>query len=332
MCNSTFISLPKKQESHTIKITMTPNQTAIGLLRTMRPKQWTKNGFVFVPLIFDGQLLSPEPFLRTLAGFILVCLAASAIYLTNDIVDVERDKLHPTKRKRPLPSGQLSLPVAVVAALLLPIISLLLGYVLEPRFALVLAGYLALHIGYSFWLKNLIIFDLLAIAIGYVLRVWAGTTLITVHRFSPWMYIFTVMLALFLIVGKRRQELITLASDAQFHRTTYREYNLALLDQLLNVVTTSTLVVYALYTFEATGPYAQYSMMLTIPFVIYGIFRYLYLIHVRGEGGAPDEVLLKDRSLQIDLVLYSLTVILIIYILPHNGEITALLSNFLTGS
>ncbi|MBN1287739.1 MAG: decaprenyl-phosphate phosphoribosyltransferase [Anaerolineae bacterium] len=312
---------------------MLSKQTLFGLLRTMRPKQWVKNGFIFVPLFFDGQFFPlGRPFLCTLVGFALLCLIASTIYLVNDIVDIERDKLHPTKRKRPLPAGEISVRAATTAALLLPLVALALGYLLAPWFALMLITYLALHLAYSFWLKNIVIIDMLAIATGFVLRVAAGQSLITVKQFSPWMYVFTIMLALFLVVGKRRQELITLASDAELHRTTYREYNLALLDQLLNVVTTSSLVVYALYTFEATGPYARYTMMFTIPYVIYGIFRYLYLIHVHGEGGAPDEVVLKDRPLQIDLVLCGLTGIFIIYILPHNGAITAFLASFLAGS
>jgi 4-hydroxybenzoate polyprenyltransferase len=306
---------------------MLTKATLIGLARTMRPKQWTKNAFIFVPLIFDGQFfpLDAAPFWRTVAGYILLCMAASTIYLINDIVDIERDKLHPTKRLRPLPAGQVPVRAAAITAFILPVVALILGYLLEPAFALVIAVYLALHVAYAFILKNIVIVDVIAIATGYVLRVLAGVSLITVERFSPWMYAFTLMLALFLAVGKRRQELITLATDATLHRTTYHDYNLALLDQMLNVVTTSTLVIYALYTFEATGPYARHAMMLTIPYVLYGVFRYLYLIHVRGEGGAPDEVLLKDRPLQVTLLLCGLTIILIIYVLPHNGELIELL-------
>jgi 4-hydroxybenzoate polyprenyltransferase len=303
-------------------------QTLIALVRTMRPRQWIKNGFVFVPLIFDGQLfpLDSAPFLRTVVGAALLCLAAGAVYLVNDIADIERDKLHPEKRNRPLPSGQLTVRVAAVAAVSLPLVALGLGYLLEPWFALVLATYLLLQLAYSFWLKNVVIVDVLVIAAGYVLRVAAGVALIEVQRFSPWMYLFTTLLALFLAVGKRRQELVMLATDAESHRATYREYNQALLDQMLNVVTTSTLVVYALYTFEAAGIAENRAMMLTIPFVTYGLFRYLYLIHVRGEGGAPDEVVLTDRPLQVDLVLWGIVIVFVIYILPHNGELAALFS------
>lgn len=298
-------------------------QVLNALVRTTRPKQWIKNAFIFVPLVFDGQMfpLSGDPFLRTVAGFILLCMTGSTIYLVNDIVDIERDKLHPTKCKRPLPAGELSVRVAAVAAVVLPLIALALGYLLEPAFALVLATYLALHLTYSFRIKNMVILDVMAVAVGFVLRVVAGVALIEVQRFSPWMYLFTILLALFLVVGKRRQELITLAMDAKYHRITYREYNLALLDQMLNVVTTSTLVVYALYTFEAAGVPENRAMMLTIPFAIYFIFRYLYLIHVRGEGGAPEEVLLTDRPLQISLVLWGILVVFIIYVLPHNGHL-----------
>ncbi len=294
----------------------------------MRPRQWLKNGFIVVPLVFDGQLfpLTGESFLRTVAGFILLCLTSSTVYLVNDIVDIERDKLHPTKRLRPLPAGELSVQVAAVASAVLPVVALLLGYLLEPAFALVLAAYLALHLAYSFWIKNIVILDVMAIAAGFVLRVVAGVALIDVQRFSPWMYVFTILLALFLAVGKRRQELITLAMDAKLHRTTYHDYNLLLLDQMLNVVTTSSLVVYAMYTFEAAGVPENRAMMLTIPFVIYGLFRYLYIIHVRGEGGAPDEVVLTDRPLQLDLVLWGIMVVFIIYVLPHNGELAEFFS------
>lgn len=296
-------------------------QIGFALVRTMRPKQWIKNGFIFVSLVFDGQLfpLTGAPFIHTVAGFVLLCLTSSTIYLVNDIVDIERDKLHPTKCRRPLPAGELSVRVAAITAAALPIVTLLLGYLLRPAFALVLAAYLALHIAYSFWIKNIVILDVMAIAAGFVLRVVAGVALIEVQRFSPWMYLFTILLALFLAIGKRRQELITLAMDAKLHRTTYHDYNLLLLDQMLNVVTTSTLVVYALYTYQAAGVSENRAMMLTIPFVIYGIFRYLYVIHVRGEGGAPDEVLLSDRPLQIDLVLWGVIVVLILYVIPHNG-------------
>ncbi len=306
---------------------MIRKQTLTGLLRTMRPKQWVKNGFIFVPIMFDGQLFPlGRAFVDTLLGFVLLCMIASTVYLINDIADIERDKMHPKKSRRPLPSGQLSVRAALVAATILPILALSGGVLLKPQFALMLLTYLLLHIAYSFWLKNIVIIDVLAISIGFVLRVGAGTSLITVERFSPWMYVFTIMLALFLAVGKRRQELITLAMDAELHRTTYKEYNMALLDHMLNTVTTSTLVVYALYTFEATGPYQNRAMMFTIPYVLYGVFRYLYLIHVRGEGGAPDEVVLTDRPLQIDLLLWGFTVLFVIYILPHNGSLVALLS------
>ncbi len=304
-------------------------QALLGLIRTMRPKQWTKSGFIFVPLIFDRQLFLWEPFLRTFAGFWLLSLTASAVYIINDLVDIERDRAHPRKRNRPLPSGQLPVPVAVSAAAILPIVSLGLSWLLSPSLTLVLATYLALHILYSFVLKNVVIVDVLTISAGFVLRVAAGATLIEVQRFSPWMYVFTVMLALFLAVAKRRQEMVMLADEAHNHRSTYNEYNMALLDQMMNVVTTGTLVVYSLYTFEAAGVPQNHTMMLTIPFVLYGVFRYLYLMHVKGEGGAPDEVLLQDRPLQLDLMLWGLTVILILYVLPEDGNIAAFVQTLL---
>lgn len=287
-----------------------------GLLRTMRPKQWVKNGFIFVALIFDHKLDNPPYLLATIGGFILLCLASSTVYLINDLVDMEADRAHPGKRHRPLPSGQLSKSLAVGAAVLLPLITLPLAYLLRPAFAVIVASYLVLQFAYTFWLKHIVLIDVMTIAAGFLLRVAGGVVLVDVVRFSPWLYIFTTMLALFLGFGKRRHELVLLQENANNHRAILDQYSIALLDEMIMIVTATTILTYALYTFSAEGLPENHAMMLTIPFVLYGIFRYLYLIHVRGEGGAPDEVLLRDYPLQATVLLWGLAVVIILYVIP----------------
>lgn len=285
----------------------------LALLKTLRPKQWIKNGFVFVPLIFDVKIFQAQPLLRSLSGFVLLCLISGAVYLINDLVDIERDRRHPIKRHRPLASGQLSRSVAVVAAILIPVVTLPLAYLLDPLFGLITLGYFVLHVAYSFWLKNVVIVDVMAVAAGFVLRVAAGVPLVWAERFSPWLYVFTTLLALFLALGKRRQEIALLKENASNSRSILNHYNLAFLDEMMAVVTAGTVMTYALYTFSAPNLPKDHTMMLTIPFVIYGIFRYLYVIHVRGDGGAPDEVVLTDRPLQISVLLFGILVVLILY-------------------
>ncbi len=290
----------------------------IPLIKTLRPKQWTKNGFVFVPLIFDIKLFRISPLLQTLAGFVILCLLSGAVYLVNDLVDIEKDRQHPTKRNRPLPSGQLSKPVAIAAAILIVAVTLPLSFWLDPIFGLIAAGYLVLQIGYSFWLKNQVIIDVMVLAAGFVLRVAAGVPLVDAERFSPWLYVFTTLGALFLALGKRRQEIVLLKGGASTTRAILADYSLPFLDEMMAVVTAGTVMTYALYTFSAPNLPANHSMMLTIPFVIYGIFRYLYIIHIQGNGGAPDEVLLTDRPLQVAVILFGLAVVAILYLSPRS--------------
>jgi len=280
----------------------------------MRPKQWTKNGFIFAALIFDEKLLQLEPLLKTIAGFILLCLISGTVYLINDLVDVEKDKQHPTKKNRPIASGQVPYKAAMITAVILPAISLPLSYLLDPLFGVIVTVYLLLQIAYSFSLKRIVIIDVFTIAAGFVLRVAAGVPLVEAERFSPWLYVFTVLLALFLALGKRRQELVLLGGKAAT-RTILNEYNIPFLDSMMAIVTTGTIVIYAFYTFSAPNLPDNHLMMLTIPFVVYGIFRYLYIIHVQGNGGAPDEVLLTDRPLQIDLVIFGAAVFTILYLI-----------------
>ncbi len=283
-----------------------------GLIKTLRPKQWTKNGFIFAALFFDIKLFEPEPLIRTTIGFLLLCLISGTVYLINDLVDVEKDRQHPTKKNRPIAAGQVSVRAALVTAMVLPLISLPLSYWLNPVFGLIVTGYLLLQIAYSFALKNIVVVDVLTIAAGFVLRVAAGVPLVEAERFSPWLYVFTTLLALFLGLGKRRQELV-LIGESGSTRAILKEYNLPFLDAMMSVVTTGTIITYSFYTFSAPNLPDNHLMMLSIPFVIYGIFRYLYIIHVQGNGGAPDEVLLTDRPLQINIALFGVTVLAILY-------------------
>ena len=285
-----------------------------GLIRALRPKQWVKNGFVFIALIFDRKLLDPGYFSSTLAGFGLLCMASSAVYLINDLADIEADRAHPEKRSRPLPSGQLSKGVAIAAAAILTLLALPLSYLLRPAFALVLLGYIVLQVAYSFWLKHVVLIDVMTIASGFVLRVVAGVVLVDVTRFSPWLYLFATMLSLFLGFGKRRQELILLKENTNNYRAILDHYTVALLDEIIMIVTAITVLTYSLYTFSAQGLPENHTMMLTIPFLVYGVFRYLYLIHVKGEGGAPDEVFLTDRPLQAAVTLFFVVIFAVLYL------------------
>jgi len=285
-----------------------------ALIKTMRPRQWTKNGFIFFALIFDKQLFLLGPFLRTLAGFFLFCLISSAVYLFNDIADVEADRNHPEKKFRPIASGQLPVNVAWAAALLLTAIAIPLGYLLSPAFALILTTYLVLNLLYSRWLKHVPILDVLIIAFGFVLRVAAGVALITVERFSPWLYMITLLFSLYIGLGKRRAEINLLSQGAVSHRKVLEGYTLPLLDQYITIVSGMTIIAYSLYTFSAVNLPENHTMMLTIPFVIYGIFRYLQLIQFGHAAGSPDEVALKDRPLQITVVLWVLAVIAVFYL------------------
>lgn len=285
-----------------------------ALIKTMRLRQWTKNGFIFFGLIFDKQLFVPEAFFRTLEGFFLFCLISSAVYLFNDIADVEADRNHPEKKYRPIASGKLPVGVALSVALLLTGIALPLGYLLAPMFALILAAYLVTNLLYSRWLKHVPILDVLIISSGFVLRVAAGVALITVERFSPWLYMITILFSLYIGLGKRRAELNLLAQGASSHRRVFDGYTIPLLDQYITIVSGMTIVAYSLYTFSAPNLPENHTMMLTIPFVVYGIFRYLQLIQMGHAAGAPDEVALKDRPLQVTVVLWCLAVIAVFYL------------------
>jgi 4-hydroxybenzoate polyprenyltransferase len=284
-------------------------------VRTMRLKQWTKNVFVWAALVFDVKLFQQEPFIRTLVTFILFCLISSAVYVINDLVDIEKDRRHPTKCNRPLASGALRKNVAIGGAALIVLASLPVALWLDRGLLPILYGYLGLMVAYSFWLKNIVIVDVFTIAAGFVLRVAAGVVVVQTERFSPWLYVCMVLLALFLAIGKRRQEIVLLEGNDGNTRRILEEYNLRFLDEMLALVSASTVIAYSLYTFSAPNLPPNHTMMLTVPFVLYGLFRYLYLIHVKGETEPPDVVVLKDRPLQIDVMLFGLVVFVIFYVL-----------------
>lgn len=288
-------------------------QTLRALLKTMRPHQWTKNGFIFAALVFDKKIFVLPYLWRTLAGFALFSLISGVVYILNDLTDMEKDRQHPRKQHRPLASGALSPRLALGFAGVVGSVCLALAFWLSPGFALILAGYLLLQIAYSLYLKNIVLLDIITIAAGFVLRVAAGTPLVDAENFSPWLYICTTLLALFLALGKRRGELLLLGKEAHNHRESLQFYTCGLLDQLISLVTSSTLLAYALYTFSAPNLPKNHAMMLTIPFVIYGLFRYLYLVHAEGTTLAPDEVLLTDHPLQVDLLLWGLSSASILY-------------------
>jgi 4-hydroxybenzoate polyprenyltransferase len=281
----------------------------------MRPRQWPKNVFVFVALFFDGQVINVTSLLNTILAFVLLCLMSSGVYLMNDLADIESDRRHPTKRFRPLPAGELQKGTAGAAAVFFALGSLTAGFALSTGFGLILLAYLVTQIAYTFWLKHVVLLDVSIVAAGFILRIAAGVTVIDVQRFSPWLYLFGGFLSLFLVVGKRRHELVLLGDEARHHRAILQEYNLELIDRMLGIITTGAVVSYSLYTFLSEGLPENHAMMLTIPFVLYGIFRYLYLIHVRNEGGAPEEIVLRDRPFQIAILLYGLAAFIALYIL-----------------
>lgn len=286
----------------------------VGLIKSMRPKQWLKNAFIFGPLVFDVKLFHWRYLAATVVGFVLLCLVSGAVYIVNDLVDIEKDRQHPRKRWRPIAAGQVSSGVAIGAVVLILLIALPVGFALNLTFGSLLFAYLVLQVVYSFWLKRIVIVDVMAIAAGFVIRVAAGVPLVVAERFSPWLYVCMTLLALLIGFGKRRHELTLLKENANLHRESLQEYNLGLLDQVITVVTASTLLAYSLYTFSAPNLPSNHAMMLTIPFVMYGMFRYLYLIQVKQMGGAPEEIVLTDRPLQLAVLLWALSAISVLYI------------------
>lgn len=294
--------------------------SVIAYFQALRPKQWTKNLLVYFALIFSvNKSWSPTNFDQSsafftaaTAAFFIFCAISSAQYLVNDILDIEKDRQHPRKRYRPIASGRVPVPVAVAGAVILLIAAVAGAVAVSPILALIVAIYFLLMLSYSFSLKHLVIIDVFVIAAGFVLRAAAGAIAINVP-ISPWFYTCTVLGALFLGFSKRRHELVLLEAGAGSHRRILDEYSPQLLDQMIGVVMTSTVVAYGLYTFTEPSLPQNHAMMATIPFVLYGIFRYLYLMHQKDEGGSPEEVLLRDRPLLACIVLWMLTSVAILF-------------------
>ena len=291
-----------------------PITTVSALFRSMRPKQWSKNLVLFAGLIFAQQLFELDAVMKTLAAFLLFCLLSSAIYIINDIKDVHRDRVHPLKSKRPIAAGELSLSTATLAATIISGGSILCAFWLDPGFGVITVLYFLLLSAYSYVLKHLVILDVLTVAIGFVLRAIAGAVVLHI-QFSSWLLLCTILLALFLGLSKRRHELVLLGENAQTHRKILEEYSPHLLDQMIGVVTASTLMAYALYTMapETKVKFGTSYMIFTIPFVIYGIFRYLYLVHQKELGGDPTTILVTDLPILINVVLWILVSIGLIY-------------------
>ncbi len=286
----------------------------LNILQSMRPRQWTKNLFVLVAVFFDRQLFIPHSIFRSICGFVIFCLVSGAVYILNDLKDIESDRRHPIKKNRPIAAGKLAVPTAVTAMIMLLLIGFSTACLLSPSFFYILGIYFVTNLAYSYKLKYIPLLDVFILASGFVLRVVAGVSLIHIERFSPWMYVVTTLLALYLGFGKRRAELVQIDQQKLHTRSTLAGYSIPFLDQLITIVSSCTILTYSFYTFSAPNLPTNHSMMLSIPFVLYGIFRYLYLIQVKGEGGAPEDLLLKDRPLQITILLYGITVLLIFYI------------------
>jgi 4-hydroxybenzoate polyprenyltransferase len=285
-----------------------------ALLKTMRPKQWAKNVFLLAALVFDRKLTNVDAILHTIAGVIIFSMVASVVYIVNDIADVEADRKHPVKRERPIAAGKLPISVAWVSAIVLALIAFPVAIWLSPSFALIALLYLVLNLIYSKWLKHEVLFDIILLASLYVIRVAAGVALINVVRFSPWIYIFTTFLALLMGTGKRRAELSEIADGPNAQRRVLDGYTLGFLDQLITLASGMTIITYSMYTFSAPNVPENHTMMLTIPFIIYSIFRYQYLLQVKGIGSAPEELVLSDRPLQLAIALWGLAVLVVFYI------------------
>jgi len=285
------------------------------VLISMRPKQWTKNAVLFAALIFSQNLFHGQSFLGVLEAFILFTLLSGSVYIFNDLIDIKKDRCHPKKANRPLASGKLKPTSAVLASIILGMTSLFFSFLLNIRFGIVGLSYLILQLAYTFSLKHIVILDVFSVSAGFVLRVLAGAVVINVPV-STWLLVCTMLLALFLGFCKRRHELVNLEEEAVNHRRSLREYTPYLLDQMIAVVTASTLISYTLYTISAgtVQKFGTMNLKYTIPMVLFGIFRYLYLIHQKDEGGSPESVMLKDKPMIVNILFYLVAVGFLLYI------------------
>lgn len=284
------------------------------LMASLRPSQWTKNLIIFAGLIFSKNLLNHALFLRSLLAFALFCLISGSVYIINDIKDKEQDRLHPEKYKRPIAAGQLSTRVALIFSVIIIALALPAGYFLEPNFGIAASIYFILMVLYSFHLKSIIILDVIIISLGFVIRAVAGALAIKV-TISSWLLICTTFLALFLALGKRRHELLLLSENASQHREQLGSLTPHLLDQMISIATAGAIISYSLYTMsEETVSKFGPHLIVTLPFVLYGILRYLYLIYKKGLGGNPSKILIKDKPLLVNIALWIITAGIIIYL------------------
>ena len=282
---------------------------------SMRPEQWIKNFFVFTALLFSKNLLNPAKDIEAIIGFIIFCMITGCTYVINDLVDLEKDKLHPTKSRRPLASGKVKKGTAVKIIVLIGLVSLFFAFYMNILFGISILAYFLLNIGYSIYLKNIVIIDVVSIAAGFVLRVLGGAVIISVVA-SQWLILCTILLSLFLGFSKRRHELILLEDSATSHRSVLEHYSPYFLDQMISVVTASTLICYALYTMskDTIEKLGTSKLIYTIPFVLYGIFRYLYLVHQKEEGGSPTEIMFTDKPMIINICLWVISSVVFIYV------------------
>jgi len=286
-----------------------------ALFVSLRPKQWSKNLLVFAGLVFSRNLFDPTNFLRSLAGFVAFCLLSGAVYLVNDLADIESDRVHPLKRFRPIASGRLKPGAARVAAGVAAALALVGGFALDWRFGVIGLAYFLMQLAYSFKLKHMVVLDVMTVAAGFALRAVAGTVLVHV-TISPWLFVCTILFALFIALAKRRHELLYLEGGGTAHRSVLEMYSESLLDQMMAVATSSTVIAYCLYTIapETVAKFGTHNLMLTVPFVLYGIYRYLYLVYRKEMGGAPEKVLFTDVPLIIDVVLWMASVVAVLYL------------------
>ena len=285
------------------------------IIQAMRPHQWTKNFFVYAALIFSQNILNLPLLLKTTIAFSAFCLISSALYIFNDLKDLEEDKLHPLKSKRPIASGKIKKSTAILMIVVLGLLGFSSALTLNKNYFIIILVYFLIQMAYSIKLKHVVILDVFVVALGFLIRVVAGGLAIEVSL-SSWLLICTILLALFLALSKRRHELVLLEDVASDHRPILEEYSPYLLDQMIAVVTASTVIAYCLYTIseETVTKFGTTNLIFTVPFVLYGIFRYLYLIHQRSEGGSPEALIIKDKPLLIDIFLWIATAVIILYL------------------
>lgn len=287
----------------------------LAIVESMRPKQWVKNLLLFAGLIFSRNLLDPANVLRSLGAFAAFCLLSGAVYIINDLVDREGDRLHPKKRNRPIASGRLETTHAVTAAAVAVAVAVVGGWVLDWRFGATCAGYFVMQIAYSLRLKRVVVLDVMIVALGFLVRAVAGTFVVHV-AISPWLFVCTILLALFVAVAKRRHELVFLEGGGVQHRSVLSKYSETLLDQMIAVATSATVVAYCLYTIapETVDKFGSRNLIFTFPFVLYAIYRYLYLVYRKDLGGAPEKVFVSDVPMIVAVLLWAASVVVILYV------------------